>query len=142
MVVEAILEQDAVSRETTKSKMVWKTSFFGLAIHSAIRIQSRSLFFYEDLGKLMSNQKDGLEKHSTAQIYGKSTSCKSTILSITQIQMLICREITKSFYNAEDKQAIIPWKSTEQISGAANSIPDPITWTKIYCSSCGIWVSY
>lgn len=71
----------------------------------------------------MSNQKDGLEKHSTAQIYGKSTSCKSTILSITQIQMLICREITKSFY----KQAIIPWKSTEQISGAANSIPDPIT---------------
>lgn len=113
----------------------------GSLFNSAIRIQSRSLFFYEDLGKLMSNQKDGLEKHSTAQIYGKSTSCKSTILSITQIQMLICREITKSFYNAEDKQAIIPWKSTEQISGAANSIPDPITWTKIYCSSCGIWVS-
>lgn len=51
--------------------------------------------------------------------------------------MLICREITKSFYNAEDKQAIIPWKSTEQITGAANSIPDPITGTKIYCSCVG-----
>lgn len=52
---------------------------------------------------------------------------KAQVVNRPFYQLHKYREITKSFYNAEDKQAIIPWKSTEQISGAANSIPDPIT---------------